>query len=82
MHLLSERIGGGCCSEKRRVVFRKHKCGIQKIGGWYLKKRRAVFGKEEGGVQKIVNRWFLRSVEVIRGEFRHMLVVADMDKKQ
>ena len=23
MHLLSERIGGGWCSEKRRAVFRK-----------------------------------------------------------
>ena len=64
------------------MVFRKHKCGIQKIGGWYFKKIKAVFRKEEGGVQKIVNRWFLRSMEAIRGEFRHMLVVADIDKKQ
>ena len=35
------------------MVIRKHKCGVQKRGGWYLENRRVVFRKEEGGIQKI-----------------------------
>ena len=45
MHLLSERIGGGWCSEKGRAVFRKEEGSIQKIGGLCSEKRRAVFRK-------------------------------------
>ena len=63
------------------AVFRKEESGIQKRRERYSEKSRVVFRIGESETA-IVNWWSLRSVEAIPGEFQHMLVVANMDKKQ
>ena len=62
-------------------MFRKEESGIQKRRVRYSEKSRVVFRIGESDTA-IVNWWFLRSEEAIPGEFQHMLVLANMDKKQ
>ena len=71
------------------MVFRKVEGSIQKRGGRCSERRRVLFRKEEGVIQKVgglcsenCEPWFLRSVEAICGEFRHMLVVSDIDNDE
>ena len=59
----------------------KEEGGVQKRGGRYSERRWVVFRIGEGETA-IVNWWFLRSMEAIPGEIQHMLVVANIDKKQ
>ena len=62
-------------------MFRKEEGDVQERREQCSEKRREVFRIGEGETA-IVNWLFLRSVEAIRGEFQHMLVVANIDKKQ